>query len=107
MNLLINLRGKALGSLSDISLDEQNDYDRVKEILREKFEPNNQSSLYKAQLRSRRQRKNETIQDLASSIKELSRKSFPGGTHLTVEQEAITYFLQNKKKKNNDRNNNN
>jgi predicted house-cleaning NTP pyrophosphatase (Maf/HAM1 superfamily) len=45
-------------------------------------------------LRSRRQRKNETIQDLAGSIKELTRKSFPRATHLTVEQEAITLFLQ-------------
>ncbi|XP_060597114.1 uncharacterized protein LOC132751033 [Ruditapes philippinarum] len=80
MNLLINLGGNALGGpLSD----EQNDYDRVKEILREKFEPNNRSSLYKAQFRSGRQRRNETIQDLASSIKELTRKSFPGATYLS------------------------
>jgi hypothetical protein len=45
-------------------------------------------------LRSRRQKKNETIQDLASIIKKLTRKSFPGATQLTVDQEAITYFLQ-------------
>lgn len=94
MNLIINLRGKAQNIINEIDENDQMNFNRIVDVLKETFEPSNQTNLYKAKLRARKQKRNETIEELAADIKLLTRKAFPGSTSATVEQESIVHFIQ-------------
>jgi hypothetical protein len=92
MNLILNLRGKAQNVINEIDKNDKMNFNRIVEILKETFEPSNQTK-NKAKLRARKQKRNETIEELATDIKLLTRKVFPGSTSATVEQESIVNFI--------------
>ena len=74
--LAVSLRGQAqgvLGNLSGIS----NDYDTLVRNLEERFAPSNQTELYRAQLRDKRQKASESLPELGQEIRRLTNLAYP------------------------------
>lgn len=59
-----------------------------------RFEPANQTELYRAQIKSRLRKKSETVQDLATYIKRLVKGAFPQATVDLKNQIARDFFYQ-------------
>ncbi len=72
----VALRGQAQGVLSNLDT-KTNSYDELMTALQERFAPPNQTELYRAQLRERRQKASETLSELAQDIRRLTNFAYP------------------------------
>ena len=77
IKLACSLRGSAAALLSDLTPGMKRDYDRLVKALTERFEPENQCELYKAQIKQRIRKKDEPLTELAQDIKRLTRMAYP------------------------------
>ena len=77
LELAACLRGSALEVLGDLEPRERSNYSTLVSALLARFEPENQTQLYKAQLRGQVRKNNESLPDLAHDIKRLVRKAYP------------------------------
>ena len=77
LELAACLRGSALEVLGDSEPRERSNYSTLVSALLARFEPENQTQLYNAQLRGRVRKNNESLPDLAHDIKRLIRKAYP------------------------------
>lgn len=77
IRLACSLRGSAQALLSDLTPDIRQNYDRLVTTLTERFEPQNQCELYKAQLKHRIRTPDEGLPELAQDIKGLTRMAYP------------------------------
>ena len=73
IRLACSLRGSAQALLSDLTPEIRQNYDRLVTTLTERFEPENQCGLYKAQLKHRIRKRDEGLPELAQDIKRLTR----------------------------------
>ena len=71
MELATSLRGAAQTVLSDLQPEQRTDFDQLISALSARFEPTNQTELYRAQIKGRFQKKSESVQELATDIKRL------------------------------------
>ena len=76
--LAMCLKDQAVAVLADLSPFRRRHYDSLVAALRERFEPDNQSQLHRAQLKSRIRRENEPLPQLAHDIRRLVRDANPG-----------------------------
>ena len=76
--LAMCLKDQAVAVLADLSPFQRRHYDSLVAALRERFEPDNQSQLHRAQLKSRIRRENEPLPQLAHDIRRLVRDANPG-----------------------------
>ena len=77
IKLACSLRGSAAALLSDLTPGMKRDYDRLVKALTERFEPENQRELYKAQIKQRIRKRDEPLTELAQDIKRLTRMAYP------------------------------
>ena len=77
VKLACSLRGSAAAILSDLTPEMKRDYDRLVKALTERFEPENQCEIYKAQIKQRIRKRNEPLTELAQDIKRLTRMAYP------------------------------
>lgn len=77
IRLACSLRGSAQALLSDLTPEVRYDYDRLVTTLTERFEPENQCEIYKAQMKQRTRKKDEPLPELAQDIKRLTRMAYP------------------------------
>ena len=77
IRLACSLRGSAQALLSDLTPEIRQNYDRLVTTLTERFEPQNQCELYKAQLKQRIRKRDEGLPELAQDIKRLTRMAYP------------------------------
>ena len=77
IGLACSLRGSAQALLSDLTPEIRQNYDRLVTTLTERFEPQNQCELYKAQLKQRIRKRDEGLPELAQDIKRLTRMAYP------------------------------
>lgn len=91
--LATSLRGDAQTVLSDISPEMRRDYTQLLNVLSSRFEPRNQSELYRAKMKNKMRKRNEKLRDLAQDIKSLARYAYPNVTSETREQLAKDYFI--------------
>ena len=75
--LAVSLRGAAQGVLGNVSSETGQQYDLLVEALKERFAPPNQTELYRAQLKERRQRASETLTELGQAIRRLASLAYP------------------------------
>ncbi|KAH3874244.1 hypothetical protein DPMN_037486 [Dreissena polymorpha] len=68
LHLAVSLRGQAQGVLGDLAHNSR-DNDSLLQALEERFEPPNQTELYRVQLRDRRQKASETLGELGQDIR--------------------------------------
>ncbi|MEW8544990.1 MAG: hypothetical protein AB2693_15805 [Candidatus Thiodiazotropha sp.] len=77
IKLACSLRGSAQALLSDMGPDVRYNYDQLVSTLTNRFEPENQCEIYKAQVKQRLRRKDEPLPELAQDIKRLMRMAYP------------------------------
>ena len=75
--LAMCLKDDAVAVLSDLSFDQRRQYDSLVAALRDRFEPENQTQLHRAQLKARIRQPNETLPQLAHDIRKLVRDANP------------------------------
>ena len=80
LELATSLRSQAQSVLSDLSYSQRRDYYILVKSLEERFEPENQAELYRAQLKTRTRKKNEALTEYAQEVKKLVRKAYPKAT---------------------------
>ena len=71
------LRGPAVAVLGDLEQHERLNFSTLVSALLARFEPENQTELYKAQLKSRVRKANESLPELAQDIRKLTRNAYP------------------------------
>ena len=76
IRLAFSLRGSAQVLLSDLTPEIRQNYYRLVTTLTERFEPQNQCELYKAQLKHRIRKQDEGLPELAQDIKRLTRMAY-------------------------------
>jgi hypothetical protein len=91
--LKTSLRGEALSVLSDVSPDMRRNYQRLIDILGSRFEPRNQSELYRAKIKNKVRKRGEKLEELAHDIKSLAKYAYPNVTPETREQFAKDCFI--------------
>ena len=79
-------RGTAQGVLSDLSQEQGTNFNSLVSALAARFEPVQQSELYRAKIKSRIRRKGEPIVELAQDIRKLIRLAYPSATTQVREQ---------------------
>ncbi|MCG7879154.1 MAG: hypothetical protein N0C90_22890, partial [Candidatus Thiodiazotropha endolucinida] len=93
MELATSLRGEAQTILSDLRPEQRRDFTQLVSALTARFEPTNQTELYRAQIKSRLRKKSESVQELATDIKRLVRRAYPQATVDLKDQIARDCFI--------------
>ena len=63
--------------LSDIDVNDRRNYDKLVAELLTRFEPENQSEVYRAQLKGRLRKRSELLTELTQDVRKLARKAYP------------------------------
>ena len=71
------MQGSAAAILSDLTPEMKRDYDRLVKALTERFEPENQCKIYKAQIKQWIMKRDEPLTELAQDIKRVTRMAYP------------------------------
>ena len=77
LQLAASLRGAARSVLTDLKPRQLENYHELKDALRTRFEPRNQTEMYRAQMNGRYRKRNESLSELAQDIKRLARLAYP------------------------------
>lgn len=93
LELATSLRCIAQGILSDLRPDLRRSYQHLVSALTSRFEPNNQSELYRTQLKTRFRKRGESLAELAQEIKKLLRLAYPLAPMVVREQLARDCFV--------------
>ena len=93
MELATSLRGVAVAVLSDLGVVEREDFNSLTAALTARFEPKNQSEIYRAQIKSRIRKKGESLPELAQDVKRLVRFAYPTAGVELREQLARDCFI--------------
>ncbi|XP_065927594.1 uncharacterized protein [Magallana gigas] len=78
--LAVSLKRTAHGVLGNVSKETGQHYDMLVKALEERFAPPNQTELYRAQLKDRKQRASETLSELGQAIRRLTCLAYPTAT---------------------------
>ncbi|MCF1459047.1 MAG: hypothetical protein LPH21_16340 [Shewanella sp.] len=93
LQLATHLRGTAQGVLSDLSQTQRTDFTSLTSALAARFEPVQQSELYRAKIKSRLRRKGEPIVELAQDVRKLIRLAYPSANADVREQLSKDCFI--------------
>ena len=91
--LAASLRGQALGILGNQPKDDRQNYTRLVQSLQDRFAPSNQTELYRAQLRERRQKASESLPEMGQDVRRLTNLAYPAASSDLKEILAIEQFL--------------
>ena len=92
--LAVKLRGPALQVYTDLPETKKHSYTELVHALKERFCPQGQVGLFRAQLRARGRRKDESLQQLASEIRRLVLKAYPDVSSEFREEMARDQFIE-------------
>jgi hypothetical protein len=93
MELATSLRDAALGVLTDLEPQQRINYEILLSALESRFGSGQQTELYRAQLKNKLRKHNETIPELAQDVKRLVRMAYPTAPIEIREQLARDNFL--------------
>lgn len=93
LQLATHLRGTAQGVLGDLSQTQRTDFESLTSALAARFEPVQQSELYRAKIKSRLRRKGEPIVELAQDVRKLIRLAYPSANADVREQLSKDCFI--------------
>ena len=80
MELATSLRGQAQSILTDLLPQQRRNFSALSKALEARFEPVNQSEMYRAQLKTRIRKRGESLTEFAQDMKRLIRKAYPKAT---------------------------
>ena len=93
MQLAVSLRGEARAVLGDLEPAKRHDYISLECALKARFQPENQTELYRVELRNRRRKKDETLPELGQAIRRLTKMAYPSAKAELQEILAKDHFL--------------
>ena len=91
--LASSLTGDARGLLNELNENERRDFEAIVLALKSRFGSVNKAEVFRSELQTRIKGKNESIPELAQSIKKLTRKAYPGASLDVIETLALDYFI--------------
>ena len=91
--LAASLRGQAQGVLGNQPKDDRQNYTKLVQALQDRFAPSNQTELYRAQLRERRQKASESLPEMGQDIRRLANLAYPTASSDLKEVLATEQFL--------------
>ena len=91
--LAASLRGQAQGVLGNQATGDRQNYQKLVQALQDRFAPSNQTELYRAQLRERRQKASETLPEMGQEIRRLTNLAYPTASSELKEVLATEQFL--------------
>lgn len=75
--LAVNFSGPAREVLGDLSPTQRKDFGELTQALSMRFETENRSEMYRATLKSMARKRNESLPELAQSIRRLTKNAYP------------------------------
>ncbi|XP_053391746.1 uncharacterized protein LOC128554497 [Mercenaria mercenaria] len=90
--LSVSLRGQAQGVFGNLTNKTPN-YEELVSALQERFSPPNQTELYRAQLRERRQKATESLSEMGQDIRRLTNLAYPSAPSDVRETLAKEQFI--------------
>lgn len=87
------LTGDARGLLNELTTVERKDYDKIVDVLNLRFGSLNRAEVYRSELQTRTKRRDESLSEMAQSIKKLTRKAYPSANASVIETLAMDYFI--------------
>ena len=91
--LAASLRGPAQSVLGDLDEDRRRSYSALTAALGQRFGPENQTELFRVQLKNRLRRKDETLPELAQAIRRLTRQAYPSANYQLQETLSKEHFI--------------
>ncbi len=92
--LAVKLRGSALHVYTDLCAEKRNNYASVVKSLKNRFDRSDQTELFKVQLRARVRKSGENLSELASAIRRLTNRAYPGVPVVVREDLAKDQFIE-------------
>ncbi|KAJ8940393.1 hypothetical protein NQ318_009824 [Aromia moschata] len=92
-SLVISLRGQALEILQSIPEEQRNDYNRILGALEIRHGHKYLRQVYQSQIKSRQQRRNESLQEYEADIERLIHLAYPQAPKEFLEQIGIQIFI--------------
>ena len=89
-----SLTGNAAAILWELGADKQCSYEELVELLRTRYGSEGQAESFRMQLRTKKQKKGESLNNLAQDIRKLITLSYPGKTSEIVEALARDAFIE-------------
>ena len=89
-----SLKGGAAAVLNGLEERHKRDFDTVVVALNRKFGSINKAEIFRSQVQTRVRGKDETIANLAQSIKRMTRKGYPEMESRSIDVLALDYFIQ-------------
>lgn len=87
------LKGDARSMLSELSADDRRDFHCLVRTLKLRFGSLNRAEIFKANLQTRVKRRDESISELAQSVKKLTRQAYPDAPHNVISTLALDNFI--------------
>lgn len=88
-----SLKGGARALLNELDKESRKDYDKLVMVLNTRYGSAEKSELFRAKLQSRSKGKDESIPELAQSIKKLTRQAYPNASSSLISVLALEHFV--------------
>lgn len=88
-----SLKGGARALLNELNRDQRRDYDSLVKVLNNRYGSAERSELYRAKLQTRIRGKDETLPELAQSIKKLTRLAYPIAHSTLISVLSLEHFI--------------
>ena len=91
--LSIKLRGEAQKLLGNLSQSQYNDYQTLKSMLSQRFNPKERETAYRCEFRNRRRMKDESPSDFGFALRRLGQKAYPSVPYSGLEAHVLDQFI--------------
>ena len=91
--LAVSLRGHAQGVLGNLPAEDRNNFEKLIKALSERFSPESQTELYRAQLKERQWKHGENIPEFGQRILRLTTLAYPGANASLIDTLAMGNFI--------------
>ncbi|KAK3724018.1 hypothetical protein QZH41_008917 [Actinostola sp. cb2023] len=91
--LAISLSGPALSVLGDLSYDQRRDFKDITSALATRFGTEHRTEMFRAQIKTRKRQRNESLPELAQALRRMARQVYPEAPADLRETLACDYFV--------------
>ena len=91
--LAVSLRGHAQGVLGNLPAEDRNNFEKLIKALSERFSPESQTELYRAQLKERQWKHGENIPEFGQRILRHTTLAYPGANASLIDTLAMGNFI--------------
>lgn len=88
-----SLKGQARAILNELSPSERRDYDKLVKALSNRFGTTNRAEMFRARLQSKTRNRDESIPELAQTIRKLTRQAYPNASSNLLDVLALDHFV--------------